>query len=142
MRHALLPAARAVLLALSCAGVRGQEAQIATQAPKGFDVKRDGIDHGNLETVEYDSTTVEVRRKAQVYTPPGYKQDTKYPVLYLLHGIGGDENEWTRGRAGSGIGGGIYIDFGGTAYADLLTLVFSNHASTSDYDMFGILLPM
>ena len=32
----------------------------------------------------------------QVYTPPGYSPDKKYPVLYLLHGIGGDETEWTR----------------------------------------------
>ena len=37
------------------------------------------------------------KRKALVYTPPGYSADTKYPVLYLLHGIGGNENrEWTR----------------------------------------------
>jgi dipeptidyl aminopeptidase/acylaminoacyl peptidase len=32
----------------------------------------------------------------QVYTPPGYSKDRKYPVLYLLHGIGGDETEWER----------------------------------------------
>ena len=31
-----------------------------------------------------------------VYTPPGYSADKKYPVLYLLHGIGGDETEWQR----------------------------------------------
>ena len=31
-----------------------------------------------------------------VYTPPGYSTDRKYPVLYLLHGIGGDETEWQR----------------------------------------------
>jgi uncharacterized protein len=31
-----------------------------------------------------------------VYTPPGYSADKKYPVLYLLHGIGGDETEWVR----------------------------------------------
>jgi enterochelin esterase-like enzyme len=31
-----------------------------------------------------------------VYTPPGYSKDRKYPVLYLLHGIGGDETEWQR----------------------------------------------
>ena len=36
------------------------------------------------------------KRKMNVYTPPGYSADTKYPVLYLLHGIGGDENEWPR----------------------------------------------
>ena len=67
--------------------------------PEGFDKQRDGIDRGKLETVEYDSKTVGVKRKAQVYTPPGYTKDKKYPVLYLLHGIGGDENEWPRGGA-------------------------------------------
>jgi enterochelin esterase-like enzyme len=67
--------------------------------PKDFDTRRDGIDRGKLETVEYDSTTVGVKRKARVYTPPGYTKDQKYPVLYLLHGIGGDENEWVRGGA-------------------------------------------
>ena len=35
-------------------------------------------------------------RKMQVYTPPGYSSEKKYPVLYLLHGIGGDETEWQR----------------------------------------------
>jgi enterochelin esterase-like enzyme len=39
---------------------------------------------------------VGTRRKMLVYTPPGYSDDRKYPVLYLLHGIGGDETEWQR----------------------------------------------
>jgi enterochelin esterase-like enzyme len=65
--------------------------------PDGFDKERDGIAHGKLEMVEYDSKSVGTKRKALVYTPPGYSADTKYPVLYLLHGIGGDENEWRRG---------------------------------------------
>jgi enterochelin esterase-like enzyme len=65
--------------------------------PDGFDKPRDGIAHGKLDTVEYDSKTVGNKRKAIVYTPPGYSAETKYPVLYLLHGIGGDEEEWRRG---------------------------------------------
>jgi enterochelin esterase-like enzyme len=36
-------------------------------------------------------------RKALVYTPPAYTKDQKYPVLYLLHGIGGDMKEWLNG---------------------------------------------
>ncbi|HLX61986.1 MAG TPA: alpha/beta hydrolase-fold protein [Planctomycetota bacterium] len=64
--------------------------------PDGFDARRQSIAHGKLETVEYDSTTVGIKRKTRVYTPPGYSKDQKYPVLYLLHGIGGDENEWAR----------------------------------------------
>lgn len=66
-------------------------------APEGFDQPREGIAHGKLEMVEYDSRSVGNKRKALVYTPPGYSADTKYPVLYLLHGIGGDEEEWRRG---------------------------------------------
>jgi enterochelin esterase-like enzyme len=78
--------------------------------PADFDKKRDNIERGKLETVEYDSTTVGVKRKARVYTPPGYTKDKKYPVLYLLHGIGGDENEWPRGGAPDVILDNLYAD--------------------------------
>ena len=64
--------------------------------PAGIDQKREDIPHGKLEMIEYDSKTVGTKRKMQVYTPPGYSKDKKYPVLYLLHGIGGDETEWER----------------------------------------------
>jgi uncharacterized protein len=64
--------------------------------PEGFKTAREGIPHGTLEMIEYESKTVGTTRKANVYTPPGYSADKKYPVLYLLHGIGGDETEWVR----------------------------------------------
>ena len=64
--------------------------------PAGFAAKRNDIPHGELEIIEYDSKTVGTKRKMRVYTPPGYAKDKKYPVLYLLHGIGGDETEWQR----------------------------------------------
>jgi enterochelin esterase-like enzyme len=70
--------------------------QVYPDPPAGFNAKREGIPHGRLEMVEYDSKTVGTRRKMQVYTPPGYSKEKKYPVLYLLHGIGGDETEWER----------------------------------------------
>src|ERR671912_66877 len=78
--------------------------------PDGFDARREGIERGKLEAVEYDSTTVGIKRKAQVYTPPGYSKDQKYPVLYLLHGIGGDESEWPRGGAPDVILDNLYAD--------------------------------
>jgi enterochelin esterase-like enzyme len=65
--------------------------------PAGFDKERKDIPHGQLEMVSYESKSVGATRKMNVYTPPGYTKDKKYPVLYLLHGIGGDENEWQRG---------------------------------------------
>jgi enterochelin esterase-like enzyme len=65
--------------------------------PPGFDRAREDIEHGKLERVEYDSQTVGVKRWMQVYTPPGYTEEKKYPQLYVLHGIGGNEREeWTR----------------------------------------------
>src|SRR5687767_5152939 len=66
------------------------------EPPAGFDVRRDGVPRGKLEMVSYESKSVGTTRKMQVYTPPGYTSEKKYPVLYLLHGIGGDETEWQR----------------------------------------------
>lgn len=64
--------------------------------PEGFKTVRESVPQGKLEMIEYESKTVGTTRKANVYTPPGYVADKKYPVLYLLHGIGGDETEWVR----------------------------------------------
>jgi enterochelin esterase-like enzyme len=50
---------------------------------------------GRLEVFEYESAVTGTRRKAQVYLPPGHSPEKQYPVLYLLHGIGGNEHEWT-----------------------------------------------
>lgn len=63
-------------------------------APQGFDVVQNDIEHGKIDTVTYHSNTVDSDRRALIYTPPGYSKSKKYPVLYLLHGIGGDEKEW------------------------------------------------
>lgn len=67
------------------------------QAPQGFDQRRPGIAAGKIDTIQYPSQTVGTTRKALIYTPPGFSKNKKYPVLYLLHGIGGDEKEWLKG---------------------------------------------
>lgn len=72
------------------------DVQAYPEPPDGINASRANVPHGKLEMVEYDSKTVGTRRRMQVYTPPGYSSDRKYPVLYLLHGIGGDETEWER----------------------------------------------
>jgi enterochelin esterase family protein len=55
------------------------------------------VKHGTIHTHWYDSKALKVLRSVSVYTPPGY-EDSKdsYPVLYLLHGSGGDETSWVK----------------------------------------------
>jgi enterochelin esterase-like enzyme len=65
--------------------------------PADFDQVRSGISQGRLDTINYFSQTVDTVRRGFVYLPPSYSESKKYPVLYLLHGIGGDEEEWLRG---------------------------------------------
>lgn len=64
--------------------------------PEGFDIYSKDVPPGEVNTVTYYSSTVGVDRQALVYTPPGYSEEVQYNVLYLLHGIGGDEYEWYR----------------------------------------------
>jgi len=58
------------------------------------------VAHGDLAKVWYDSPTLKMKRRMTIYTPAGYDKGKNYPVLYLLHGAGGDENAWSElGRA-------------------------------------------
>ncbi|GGA82086.1 alpha/beta hydrolase-fold protein [Puia dinghuensis] len=72
-------------------------AQDPKAPPAGFDSLRADIPHGRIDTIHYASATVGATRRALVYTPPGYSRQKRYSVLYLLHGIGGDEKEWLNG---------------------------------------------
>jgi enterochelin esterase-like enzyme len=59
------------------------------------------VPHGTVSRAWFDSPGLGKARRLTIYTPPGYESSTeKYPVLYLLHGAGGDEEAWiTLGRA-------------------------------------------
>jgi enterochelin esterase family protein len=59
------------------------------------------VPHGILEEIWYPSPTLKLTRLMYIYTPPGYRESkVNYPVLYLLHGGGGDEGGWiAQGRA-------------------------------------------
>lgn len=59
------------------------------------------VPHGSVQKCWYYSPVLKQERRMSVYTPPGYeKSDRRYPVLYLLHGMGGDEDSWlVTGRA-------------------------------------------
>ena len=71
--------------------------QVNNETPVGFDQVNEQVAKGKTEVVQYKSKTVGTKRNVRIYTPPSYNKKTKYPVLYLLHGIGGDENEWHNG---------------------------------------------
>lgn len=96
-----------VLIGFSCS-VSSQDFE--KQAPAGFDSLRTGIAHGKIDTIKYSSKTVGTTRKALIYTPPSYSKSKKYPVLYLLHGIGGDEKEWLNGGQPQVILDNLYAD--------------------------------
>ena len=59
------------------------------------------VAHGTVSKRWYNSPGLEMTRRVTIYTPPGYESSKKeYPVLYLLHGAGGDEEAWIElGRA-------------------------------------------
>jgi enterochelin esterase-like enzyme len=96
-----------VLLLISMVAVGQNNDKLA---PQGFDVPRTGIANGKIDTISYPSKTVGVNRRALVYTPPGYSKSKKYPVLYLLHGIGGDMKEWLKHGTPQVIFDNLYAD--------------------------------
>jgi enterochelin esterase-like enzyme len=68
------------------------------QTPKNFDLKNTETTYGTLTERKYPSKTTNSMRKCWVYTPPDFKNEHTYPILYLLHGIGGTHNEWLAGN--------------------------------------------
>jgi enterochelin esterase-like enzyme len=68
---------------------------LPNHAPADYIQVRADILKGKLETITYNSKSIGVDRKAVVYTPPNYDPKQKYPVLYLMHGIGGNETHWS-----------------------------------------------
>jgi enterochelin esterase family protein len=89
---------------------------VRTLDPNNYNVARDGVGfmntllvlgdeskvfepqrvpHGSVTSMWIPSTPMGTPRRAFIYTPPGYEDGKeKYPVLYLLHGSGGDEDAW------------------------------------------------
>jgi enterochelin esterase-like enzyme len=61
----------------------------------GDDYSIHDVPHGNVTRTWYTSAQYKTDRRLTIYTPPGYETGkNKYPVLYLLHGSGGDEEAW------------------------------------------------
>lgn len=86
-----------LFIAVLAIGFNAYSQNIIQHSPDGYDTPLNDIKKGKIDTIIYMSKTVGTKRKALVYTPPSYTKSKKYPVLYLLHGIGGDEKEWLKG---------------------------------------------
>ena len=100
-------------------------------APQGFDQERAGIAKGTVKLIEYQSESVGTTRKANVYLPPKYNpKKKKYSVLYLLHGIGGDEWEWVNdGGVPNIIMDNLYAD---KKVADMIVVMPNGRAQKDD----------
>lgn len=110
-----------------------------------------------MQTITYFSSATGVNRRALVYLPAGYDPSRKYPVVYVLHGIGGDEWEWQRNGTPEGIldrlmGSGEAIPFiavfpNGRAMnpdgvpADPMNLTAQKAFETFTRDLFDDLIP-
>ncbi len=68
------------------------------ETPLGFDEATEASRQLTMQTVSYASETTGADRLCHVILPPNYSAEKTYPVLYLLHGIGGDHNEWLGGN--------------------------------------------
>lgn len=98
-------------------------------APEGFDTPRPQTAKGVIDTIQYPSKTVGATRRALVYLPPGYSPQKQYPVLYLLHGIGGDEFEWLHGGQPQVILDNLYADH---KLADMIVVMPNGRAMKDD----------
>jgi len=101
--------------AAACAGARDSESTSPAQAradfarpislapddvrafpapPPGFADPTPGVTPGRIDTLRYRSGVTGTQRQARVWLPAGYEAGRRYPVLYLLHGIAGNQDEW------------------------------------------------
>lgn len=65
------------------------------EPPVRYNRQESNVEYGEMKEISYYSTTTGKDRKANVLLPAGYTEEKQYPVIYLLHGIAGDHNEWS-----------------------------------------------
>lgn len=90
--------------------------------PSDYTSKKADVTYGTRKEITYYSTTTERDRKAYVVLPPNYDEGKQYPVVYLLHGIGGDHTEWFQGGKPTEILGNLIAE----EQADEMIMVFPN----------------
>lgn len=96
-----------------------------------FKIPDDKYQYGEVVKITYKSSTVGKKRSANVILPAGYSKDKKYPVLYLLHGIAGNEEEWIQGANTKVIVGNLIAE---GVTEPFITVVPNIRARKKDYD--------
>lgn len=103
-------------------------ATISDSIPEKYSEIRNDEGAGTVKTISYTAHDSEngntYTKNANIYLPANYSEDKKYNVLYLLHGIGGDENEW-----------GMYND------ESKVKAIMDNLAYYGDIDSFIVVTP-
>jgi enterochelin esterase-like enzyme len=96
-------AAPVAIAPVTAAPAKAEPVKLPNHAPDNYTQARPNVPKGKVEAIRYNSKSIGVERPAVVYTPAGYDAKEKYPVLYLMHGIGGNETNWTRGQGAAHI---------------------------------------
>jgi enterochelin esterase-like enzyme len=107
--------------------------------PEGYDRRANGVAAGKVTAITYQTKDYG-QQNAQVYTPPGYSTATKYPTLYLLHGLNGTETLW----ASAGAAPAILDNLIAKKEARPMVVVMPNGSMTepSDFNGFGLFEPV
>lgn len=90
--------------------------------PSDYTKKKSTVVYSQKQLITYHSNTTGKDRKAYIVLPTGYNENKKYPVVYLLHGIGGDHTEWFNGGKPVEILGNLIA----AEQADEMIMVFPN----------------
>jgi enterochelin esterase-like enzyme len=101
--------------------------------PSGFDQPQNGVPEGSVAAIEFP--TAGGMHPATIYTPPGYSTDTLYPVLYLLHGLGGNETHWTAAGSADTILDNLIAE--GLAVPMIVVMPFGSMQGASDFNGYG-----
>jgi len=106
----------------------------AITPPSGYDANRSGIQHGMVMSTTYPTKSYGMKNM-RVYLPPGYSAAKKYPVVYLHHGIGGDETSWTNGASAHFILDNLIAD--GLAVPMIVVMPNNSMTSSNDFNGYG-----
>lgn len=102
-----------------------------------FKQKRSDVTYGEIVGIEYYSTTTQCDRKANIILPPDYNEEIKYPVVYLLHGIGGSENEWIREGKPQEIIGNLIADGDVVPFIAVVPNIRASAPTVDTSDIYG-----